>query len=118
MAAEGSVRKNDYNPTLLYRFMLRVVVPATLALWVRMDVEGRENIPRTGPLLVVSNHVDNNDSYVIGRYIPHTLHYLARPAGMRSRVLGRFWRAMAAMTLSVSVDLAFSTACFHMLMPM
>jgi hypothetical protein len=26
----------------------------------------------------------------------------------------KVWPAMAAMTLSVSVDLAFSTACFHM----
>ncbi len=28
------------------------------------------------------------------------------------------WPAMAAITLSVSNDLAFSTACFHMWMPM
>ena len=30
----------------------------------------------------------------------------------------KVWPAIAAITLSVSVDLAFSTACFHMLMPM
>ena len=30
----------------------------------------------------------------------------------------KVWPAMAAMTLSVSVLLAFSTACFHMWMPM
>jgi hypothetical protein len=30
----------------------------------------------------------------------------------------KVWPAMAAITLSVSVDLAFSTACFHMWMPM
>src|SRR5574343_1799473 len=30
----------------------------------------------------------------------------------------KVWPAMAAMTLSVSVDLAFSTACAHMWMPM
>ena len=30
----------------------------------------------------------------------------------------KVWPAMAAITLSTSVDLAFSTACFHMLMPM
>src|SRR5215510_6049719 len=29
----------------------------------------------------------------------------------------KVWPAMAAITLSVSVLLAFSTACFHMLMP-
>src|SRR6188768_1828012 len=31
---------------------------------------------------------------------------------------GKVWPAIAAITLSVSVLLAFSTACFHMWMPM
>ncbi len=30
----------------------------------------------------------------------------------------KVWPAIAAITLSVSVHLAFSTACFHMWMPM
>src|SRR6185369_13836321 len=30
----------------------------------------------------------------------------------------KVWPAMAAITLSTSVDLAFSTACFHMYTPM
>jgi 1-acyl-sn-glycerol-3-phosphate acyltransferase len=76
--------------------MLRVVMPTLLATWVRVSVEGRENIPTSGPFIIVSNHVDNNDSYVIGRYVHRTVHFLARPGGMKSRVLGRFWRAMAA----------------------
>jgi 1-acyl-sn-glycerol-3-phosphate acyltransferase len=71
-------------------------VPAVLATWVKVDVQGRENIPERGPLILIANHVDNNDSYAIGRYVPFTLHFLARPAGMHSRVLGRYWRWMAA----------------------
>ncbi len=86
-----------YKPTLLYRLMEYFTVPIILRTWVRMDVQGLEHIPRSGPCIVVSNHVDNNDTYVIGRYLPGVVHYLARPAGMQSRFLGRFWHAMAAM---------------------
>ena len=53
-----------YKPTLLYRFLEYVFVPAVMATWVRTDVQGRENIPASGPFIVVSNHVDNNDSYL------------------------------------------------------
>jgi len=85
-----------YKPTLLYRFLEYVFVPAVMATWVRADVQGRENIPASGPFIVVSNHVDNNDSYVLGRYMHGVVHYLARPGGMDARWLGRFWKAMAA----------------------
>jgi 1-acyl-sn-glycerol-3-phosphate acyltransferase len=85
-----------YKPTLLYRLMEYFTVPLIMRTWVRMEVQGLEHIPRAGPLIVVSNHVDNNDTYVIGRYLPGVVHYLARPGGMESRVLGRFWHAMAA----------------------
>ncbi len=85
-----------YTPTVLYRLMEYFTVPIILATWVKMDVQGREQIPKSGPFIVVSNHVDNNDTYVIGRYLPGVVHYLARPGGMESRVLGRFWHAMAA----------------------
>lgn len=97
MPATEPAPSERYKPTLLYRLMEYFTVPLILRTWVRMDVQGRENIPGTGPCIVVSNHVDNNDTYVIGRYLPGVVHYLARPTGMRSRFLGRFWRAMAAM---------------------
>ena len=86
----------QYGPTWLYRVMLRAVIPTIVWGWGDVHVEGREHIPTSGPFIIVSNHVDNNDSYVIGRFIHRTIHFLARPGGMDARVLGRFWRMMAA----------------------
>ncbi|MHB8573935.1 MAG: lysophospholipid acyltransferase family protein [Dehalococcoidia bacterium] len=96
MATDDSARQTAYRPTRVYRFMLHAFMPAVLATWVRVRPEGLEHIPTSGPFILLSNHVDNNDSYVIGRYIKGVVHFLARPTGMHSRFLGRFWRAMAA----------------------
>ncbi len=84
------------HPSWLYRLMIGAVVPAMLRIWARLRIDGGERLPPSGPYIVVANHVDNNDSYAIGLAVPRTLHFLARPAGMESRWLGRFWRLMAA----------------------
>ncbi|HLZ71375.1 MAG TPA: lysophospholipid acyltransferase family protein [Dehalococcoidia bacterium] len=85
-----------YRPSWLYRLMLAAVLPAMLHTWAQLCIEGLENLPATGPYIIVANHVDNTDSYAIGLRLHRTLHFLARPAGMQSRWLGRFWRLMAA----------------------
>src|SRR5579871_553724 len=84
------------RPPRLYRFISHVALPVILATWVRMQPEGLENIPASGPFILLSNHVDNNDSYVIVRYARGVVHFLARPGGMSSRFLGRYWRWMGA----------------------
>jgi 1-acyl-sn-glycerol-3-phosphate acyltransferase len=49
---------------LFYRFM-RLVVPPLFRLLFRLRIEGKENIPSSGPLIVASNHLSFIDSYVI-----------------------------------------------------
>lgn len=44
--------------TYLLRFLLRVIV--------RWDVKGRENVPKSGAVLVVSNHLNNADPPILG----------------------------------------------------
>lgn len=47
-----------WSCTYLLRGLLRVVV--------RWDVKGRENVPKTGALIVVSNHLNNADPPILG----------------------------------------------------
>lgn len=84
------------HPSLVYRLMLRVGVPAALQLWSDLHVEGAEHLPAEGACILVSNHVDNLDTYAIGMRVARTIHFLARPSGLEARWLGRYWRLMAA----------------------
>src|SRR6266542_4474261 len=83
--------------TFLYRAYHYVAIHAVLRLWARVRVEGGEHLPRDGPLIVISNHVDNWDSYVVGVFVrDRVINYLARADGMSSRWLGWYWRQFGA----------------------
>ncbi|HEY7295716.1 MAG TPA: lysophospholipid acyltransferase family protein [Dehalococcoidia bacterium] len=96
MSEDDAPDPAPYRPSWLYRLMLGAVVPAMWHVWADLRIEGLAHLPASGPFIIVANHVDNNDSYAIALRVQRTLHFLARPAGMESRWLGRFWRLMAA----------------------
>jgi 1-acyl-sn-glycerol-3-phosphate acyltransferase len=81
--------------TVLYRLLHYVVVPVFLRLWARLRVEGRGHLPRDGPFILVSNHLDNWDTYLVGLFVrDRVINFLARPDGLRSPVLGWYWRQL------------------------
>jgi 1-acyl-sn-glycerol-3-phosphate acyltransferase len=85
------------NMTWVYWVLHYVIVPLSIRLWTRLRVEGREHLPKTGAVIIVSNHVDNCDSYVVGGALRgRVIHYLARADGVSSRWLGWYWRQLAA----------------------
>ncbi len=50
----------------------------TLKLFSDFDIEGRENIPETGPLLVASNHLSNLDPAIVAAALPKPPVFLAK----------------------------------------
>jgi 1-acyl-sn-glycerol-3-phosphate acyltransferase len=83
--------------TPLYRAFHYLIIPLILRLWVRLRVEGRENLPAQGPFILVSNHVDNWDTYIVGLFVRgRVINYMARADGMDSRWLGWYWRQLGA----------------------
>lgn len=44
----------------------------------RWDVNGVENVPETGGLIVVANHVSLNDPPVLGAALPRKINYMAK----------------------------------------
>ena len=54
----------------------------------RYRVEGRQHLPRRGPLLVVANHLSHLDPPLIGLALPRTVRFLARENLRRAPVVG------------------------------
>ncbi|MEV5829138.1 lysophospholipid acyltransferase family protein [Spirillospora sp. NPDC052242] len=62
---------------MFYTFMTRVVRPILWLLF-RPKVEGGENVPSYGPLIVASNHLSFIDSFIIPLAVPRPVTYIAK----------------------------------------
>lgn len=57
---------------------LQHVLPPLIRAAVRPDVEGLHHVPRTGPVIVASNHLSFADSVVLPVVVPRQLVFLAK----------------------------------------
>jgi len=73
---------------LLYE-TLYVVGRTLLPLLLDVRVTGARNIPRTGPVLLVSNHRSYTDPVVIGAAAPRPVRYLGKTELFRNRPFAR-----------------------------
>ncbi len=62
---------------MLYTVMKRVVAPTARLIW-RPTVEGLENVPATGPVILAPNHLSFIDSFVIPIVVPRRVNFLAK----------------------------------------
>ncbi|HTD08089.1 MAG TPA: lysophospholipid acyltransferase family protein [Solirubrobacteraceae bacterium] len=82
-----SLRKG-VNP-VLYWFIRAIFVPFFL-VYLRMQRVGREHLPRSGPLLLASNHRSFLDPFVIGTLVRRPVYYMAKRELFEKR-----WQAWA-----------------------
>lgn len=71
----------------------RVVDPSLRAV-AGLTVRGGENVPRTGPLLVVANHVHNADTVLLWLAVNRALHFMGKQELFDVPVLGSLIRAL------------------------
>lgn len=57
---------------------LRLLTLVWLKVWCRTSVKGVEHVPRSGPVLVASNHLSFLDSIVIPVAVPRRVRFLAK----------------------------------------
>jgi 1-acyl-sn-glycerol-3-phosphate acyltransferase len=73
------------------RWILRVLAWIVLGSRRRLHVEGLENVPRTGPAILIGNHIATADPPVIGAQVRRLdLHYMAKAEAFR-RPIARFF---------------------------
>ncbi len=62
----------------------------------RFQVIGAENIPRSGPAILVANHVSYWDPFVMGAASPRVITYLAKESLFKAPVVGFFIKGWGA----------------------
>jgi 1-acyl-sn-glycerol-3-phosphate acyltransferase len=86
---------------VLYGALHRIVPPLLRAVW-RPHVLGLERVPRTGPLILASNHQSFIDSVVIPAVTPRPVNFLAKSdyfegRGVKGRLVREWFEAFGAM---------------------
>jgi 1-acyl-sn-glycerol-3-phosphate acyltransferase len=62
----------------------------------RLEVEGLENIPPTGPVILVANHINSMDIVTIALPVMRQTHYMAKVELFRVPVVGGILRLMGS----------------------
>jgi 1-acyl-sn-glycerol-3-phosphate acyltransferase len=86
---------------LLLPALLRSMLAPLARLVFRPVIEGRENVPRTGPVILAANHLSFIDSFVIPLVAPRPVAFLAkaeyfRGKGFKGRLTRAFFTAIDA----------------------
>ena len=68
----------------------------------RLTVRGKENVPRTGPFIVVSNHLSNGDPAAVIAAVPRHLHIMAKKSLFAGPVFTKMWTSMGLYPLERS----------------
>ncbi|HEX7461458.1 MAG TPA: lysophospholipid acyltransferase family protein [Dermatophilaceae bacterium] len=77
LAVADRTGTRDHWGLMLYLLTRTLVAPVARLIY-RPVIEGRENIPRSGPLLLASNHLSFIDSFVIPLVTPRRVVFLAK----------------------------------------
>jgi 1-acyl-sn-glycerol-3-phosphate acyltransferase len=70
------------------RSLTRRVLRPMLRAWLRLEVEGLEHVPKTGPVLVASSHRSHADSVAIASAVTRPVHFLGDLKLTSSPVVG------------------------------
>ncbi|MFT4232769.1 MAG: lysophospholipid acyltransferase family protein [Leucobacter sp.] len=96
-------------------FIGRAVLRPLLRLRLRPRVVGREHVPATGAVLLVSNHLSGLDTILIPSFSPRKVQFLAKASLFESRIGGWFFRRIGAIPVhrsaSSSAQAALDAGC-------
>jgi 1-acyl-sn-glycerol-3-phosphate acyltransferase len=100
---------------LFYWLLKRVVLGPCLRLFFRPWVEGLENLPEDGPVILASNHLSFSDSIFLPLVVPRRVTFMAKSdyftgTGVKGRLIAGFFRAIGQVPVDRSGGAASQAA--------
>lgn len=80
---------------MLYSF-LRLLVKACVFFLIDIKVTGRDNVPKSGSLLVISNHLSVSDPVLIGVFLGRKPHFMAKEEIFKNKLTSWLLRYLGA----------------------
>ncbi len=65
---------------------------ALLMLITSRDIQGRENVPRKGALIVASNHLSNGDPPILTAAVPRQIAWMTKAEWFKTPIIGQLFR--------------------------
>ena len=78
-----------------FYYLIKIIAIGLMHLLTRWKVEGKENIPASGPLLVIANHLSLADPPVLGISISRRVAYMAKEELFQAGLSSYFVRYFA-----------------------
>ncbi len=75
---------------------VQLILRLLFRLLTRRRVEGRDNIPRQGPVIFVSNHINLIDAPLLGAGLGRRTYFMAKEELFRSRLMAFFMARLCA----------------------
>lgn len=79
----------------MFYSVLKIILRILFKIFLRLEVKGIENIPKTGPLVIASNHLSLLDPPVIGVAATRKVHFMAKQE-LFVPVLGTIYKELGA----------------------
>jgi len=100
---------------LFYWLLKRVLLGPFLRLFFRPWVEGLENLPAEGPVILASNHLSFSDSIFLPLVVPRRVTFMAKSdyftgTGVKGRLTAGFFRAIGQVPVDRSGGAASQAA--------
>lgn len=86
-------KRKKVPATWLYTIGRAVLIPYYKLVF-RLRVEGRENLPKEGPVLLCSNHLAKRDPVLLGVSLPRQIFYMGKEELFRGKFLGGLLRSL------------------------
>ena len=83
---------------ILYRIVRTLGYPIFLLLY-RPEFEGRNNIPKSGSVILAGNHTNNLDAAIMIAGPKRVVHMLAKKELFKSKISNAFFRSMGCITV-------------------